>query len=86
MLDGVDWVDRRILDRLERGRGWRKVSGRLVTGTRAELVEQLRELVAGWEHLQDAARLVEAEAALAELENGAQTAKAGHAFYAVVEP
>lgn len=55
------------------------------TGTRAELIEKLREMAVGWHHLCKDALSAAAFDAAEGLEEGSFSVKVGHTIYTVVD-
>jgi hypothetical protein len=62
------------------------VSYTYVTGTRIELLAELRRLAEGWEHLGKPLKVAEALTGITALTSGADTVDVGHSLYKVTEP
>jgi hypothetical protein len=55
------------------------------SGTRDELMSQLKNMAEGWDHLGKPKQAAAAVAAFIELESGASSVQAGHTTYIVTD-
>jgi hypothetical protein len=55
------------------------------SGTRDELMSQLKSMAEGWDHMGKPNKSAEAAAAAFELESGASSVQAGHTTYIVTD-